>query len=147
MKIYKVWAAQCWPRIAWGHSPPSTWSTLRFLIQSSFLGPWHAVWKQCGLSVSKNWCFFTVKSSRIEWTGDWFFGKSKKRAGWFHKISSLRIILPNFWTISAFLFTFHMVNQTKPTNQPLQMVFTWPTQEYTGENKDPSPWNKKHQEP
>ena len=79
MKIYKVWAAQSWPRIAWVHSPPSTWSTLRFLIQSSFLGPWHAVWKQCGLSVSKNWCFFTVKSSRIEWTGDWFFGKSKKK--------------------------------------------------------------------
>ena len=146
MKIYKVWAAQSWPRIAWVHSPPSTWSTLRFLIQSSFLGPWHAVWKQCGLSVSKNWCFFTVKSSRIEWTGDWFFGKSKKELGDFTKSHHCGSSSPIF-ELSQLPFTFHMVNQTKPTNQPLQMVFTWPTQEYTGENKDPSPWNKKHQEP
>lgn len=117
MKIYKVWAAQSWPRIAWGHSQPSTWSTLRFLIQSSFLGPWHAVWKQCGLSVSKNWCFFTVKSSRIEWTGDWFFGKSKKKS-W---VISQNLITadhpPQF--LNYLSLPFHLSHgQPNQTNQP-----------------------------
>ena len=65
----------------------------------------------------KKLVFFTVKSSRIEWTGDWFFGKSKKKS-W---VISQNLITadhpPQF--LNYLSLPFHLSHgQPNQTNQP-----------------------------